>query len=146
MKRKVIALVTALLVSGSVGAYASSGTSFNRTLSTAANCPQSAVTKAITASASSSAEIFSGFLCGTGGFESGEIGKFLHEAGSNNISKAVIPQLPTRSRARSAGTLAQNFVFSIRAAGKSCQTRIPAQAIRPAFRIAAQTGQPARKA
>lgn len=54
MKRKVIALVTALLVSGSVGAYAASGNFSAGTLPTAANCPQNAVTKVITAPASSS--------------------------------------------------------------------------------------------
>lgn len=54
MKRKVIALVTTLLVSGSVGAYAASGNLSTGTLQTAAALPQNAVTKTATVPASSS--------------------------------------------------------------------------------------------
>ncbi len=45
MKRKIIALVTALLIGGGAGAYAASSTSSAGALSTAANCPQNTVTK-----------------------------------------------------------------------------------------------------
>lgn len=54
MKRKVLAIITALLVSGSVGAYAASSNISLGSLPTANTCPQNATVKTITAPASSS--------------------------------------------------------------------------------------------
>ena len=54
MKRKVIAIVTALLTSASFSAYAASGSFSASALTTSTNCPQNTATKVITVPASSS--------------------------------------------------------------------------------------------
>lgn len=126
MKRKIIALVTALLVGGSAGAYAASSTSSAGALSTAANCPQNAVTQAVAASASSSCPKSSAASCAAQAvLNQAKTANSCPTSGSNTSSKCNNPTVAGAVKnAQSKGNpCTQNCPASASAAaGQSCKT------------------------
>lgn len=110
MKRKIIALVTALLIGGGAGAYAASNTSSAGALSTAANCPQNAVTKVI---ASSCPKSSAASCAAQAALNQAKAANSCPKSGSNTSSKC------NNSTAAGAVKNAQN-------AGNSCTQNCPA--------------------
>lgn len=117
LKGKVTALITALLVSGSVGAYAASGNISSGSLPTANNCPQNAAVKVITASPNTS--------CPTSAGVSSAVQAALNQAKANTSCPTSGSKTAAANNTASANAVksAQNAVnSSTPSANKSCPT------------------------
>lgn len=124
LKGKVTALITALLVSGSVGAYAASGNISSGSLPTANNCPQNAAVKVITASPNTS--------CPTSAGVSSAVQAALNQAKANTSCPTSGSKTAAANNTASANAVksAQNVSSSANkncptnsaAAGQSCRT------------------------